>query len=218
MKKKKILKDARDCEKLVDYSGTFDHKFYRNYLDCLEKSINFRNECTTDPLAKAEEKNYDDSIYDCYKLCMKVDQNKYNWVEAQNSKNFELSTKKLSLLRMKTYAENGNFSDIENTITKVTLKKLGLTPLNIAEIYFEYKQYDKAVEYIKQITEADYFDYKIDMLQFMEKYEDALEIIISDKNKDVERMKQACDDILAKRPDLKKKLDELCLQYKVNLS
>lgn len=149
---------------------------------------------------------------------MKVDQNKYNWVEAQNSKNFELSTKKLSLLRMKTYAENGNFSDIENTITKVTLKKLGLTPLNIAEIYFEYKQYDKAVEYIKQITEADYFDYKIDMLQFMEKYEDALEIIISDKNKDVERMKQACDDILAKRPDLKKKLDELCLQYKVNLS
>ena len=216
--KKKILKDARDCEKLVDYSGTFDHKFYRNYLDCLEKSINFRNECTTDPLAKAEEKNYDDSIYDCYKLCMKVDQNKYNWVEAQNSKNFELSTKKLSLLRMKTYAENGNYSDIENTITKVTLKKLGLTPLNIAEIYFEFKQYDKAVEYIKQITEADYFDYKIDMLQFMEKYEDALEIIISDKNKDVERMKQACDDILAKRPDLKKKLDELCLQYKVNLS
>ena len=94
---------------------------------------------------------------------------------------------------------------------------MGLTPLNVAEIYFEFKEYDRAVEYIKQIVDADYFDYKIDMLQYMEKYEDALEAIISDKNKDAEKMKQLVDEIIIKRPDLKKRVEDLCLQYKVNL-
>ena len=73
------------------------------------------------------------------------------------------------------------------------------------------------MEYIKQITDADYFDYKVDMLKYMEKYEDALEVIISDKNKDTERMKTLVESIEKKRPDLKKKVEDLCLQYKVNL-
>ena len=60
--------------------------------------------------------------------------------------------------------------------------------------------------------------YKIDVLQYMEKYEDALEIIISDKNKDAEKMKQLVEEIVTKRPDLKKRVEDLCLQYKVNLS
>lgn len=68
-----------------------------------------------------------------------------------------------------------------------------------------------------QIFDNDYFDYKVDMLQYMEKYEDALEVIISDKNKDPEKMKQLVDEIQTKRPDLKKKVEDLCLQYKVNL-
>ncbi len=55
------------------------------------------------------------------------------------------------------------------------------------------------------------------MLQYMEKYEDALEVIISDKNKDPERMKQLVEEIQTKRPDLKKRVEDLCLQYKVNL-
>ena len=139
-------------------------------------------------------------------------------VDSQNNKNFDLANKKLTLLKFRTYAEKGKFDEIENTINKLTLKRLGLTPLNIAEIYLDFNKYDKAVEYIKQIVENDYFDYKVDMLQYMEKYEDALEVIISDKYKDAEKMKQLVDEILTKRPDLKKKMEDLCLQYKVNLS
>ena len=138
-------------------------------------------------------------------------------IESQNKKNFELSDKKLTLLKFRTYAEKRKFDEIENIISKLTLKKLGLSALNIAEIYLEYNKYDKAVEYIKQILDNDYFDYKVDMLQFMEKYEDALEVIISDKYKDAEKMKQLVDEIESKRPDLKKKVEDLCLQYKVNL-
>jgi tetratricopeptide (TPR) repeat protein len=142
---------------------------------------------------------------------------KTNMIESQNSKNFDLGSKKLMLLKFRTYAERGQFEEIENSINKSTLKKLGLTPLNIAEIYLEHNKYDKAVEYIKQITDNDYFDYKIDMLQYMEKYEVALEIIFNDKNKDTEKLKQYLDEIQTKRPDLKKKVEDLCLQYKINL-
>ena len=215
--KKKYVKLAKDCEKNLD--STFDHKFYRNYLDCLEKSITFKNDCISQNNESNEQENnlkFDNSIYDCYKLG--IINGKENMIESQNKKSFDLSDKKLTLLKLRTYAERGKFDDIENLISKLTLKKMGLTPLNIAEIYLEYNKYDKAVDYIKQITDNDYFDYKIDMMQYMEKYEDALEIIISDKNKDAEKMKQLVEEIETKRPDLKKKVEDLCLQYKVNLS
>jgi hypothetical protein len=213
--KKKYVKLAKDYEKALD--SNFDHKFYRYYLDNLEKSITFKNECISNNEKDAQntDSNYDDSIYDCYKLG--IINGKSNMIESQNTKNFDLGSKKLTLLKFRTFAERGQFDEIENLINRLTLKKLGLTPLNIAEIYMEYNRYDKAVEYIKQIFDNEYFDYKVDMLQYMEKYEDALEVIISDKNKDPEKMKQLTDEILTKRPDLKKKVEDLCLQYKVNL-
>ena len=214
--KKKYVKLAKECEKSLD--STFDHKFYKNYLDNLEKSISFKNECISQNSESQQENklNFDDSIYDCYKLG--IINGKENMIESQNKKNFELSDKKLTLLKFRTYAEKGKFDEFENLITKFTLKKLGLSPLNIAEIYLEFNKYDKAVEYIKQIIDNDYFYYKVDMLQYMEKYEDALEVIISDKNRDAEKIKQLVDEIVIKRPDLKKKVEDLCLQYKVNLS
>ena len=49
--------------------SNFDHKFYRNYLDNLEKSITFKNDCISQNTDKdAQNSNYDESIYDCYKL------------------------------------------------------------------------------------------------------------------------------------------------------
>ena len=225
--KKKYVKMAKDIEK--DETGV-EHKFYRNYLECLEKSINFKNDCaknnnnitTNDSEGEKKEINneidldkYDDSIYDCYKLG--IINGKEAMIDTQNSKNFFIGNKKLTLIKFRAYAQQQKFDEIENTINKFTLKKLGLSALNIAEIYMEYKNYDKAVEYIKQITDNDYFEYKIDMLRYMEKYEEALEVIISDKNKDPDKMKILVENIEKKRPDLKKKVEDLCLQYKVNL-
>ena len=216
--KKKYVKMAKDIEK--DETGV-EHKFYRNYLECLEKSINFKNECIKNSANTEEEKNdidvdkYDDSIYDCYKLG--IMNGKETMIESQNSKNFLLGNKKLTLIKFRTYAEQGKFEEIENIINKFTMKKLGVTAINMAEIYMEFNKYDKAVEYIKQINDVDYFDYKVDMMLFMEKYEDALEVIISDKYKEPEKVKKLIDNIEKKRPDLKKKVEDLCLQYKVNL-
>ena len=213
--KKKYVKMAKEIEK--DETGV-EHKFYRNYLECLEKSINFKKECAKNTENENNEidiDKYDDSIYDCYKLG--ILNGKENMIESQNSKNFLVGNKKLTLIKFRAYAEKNKFDEIENIINKFTLKKLGLSPINMAEIYMEYNKYDKAVEYIKQITDNDYFDYKVDMLKYMEKYEDALEVIISDKYKDPEKMKIMVESIEKKRPDLKKKVEDLCLQYKVNL-
>jgi tetratricopeptide (TPR) repeat protein len=115
------------------------------------------------------------------------------------------------ILRLRAYAEMNRFDAIDNVLKGNTLKKLNLTPLNLAELYVDYKKYDKAVEYIKQITESDYFDYKIEMLKYMEKYSDALECIISDK--DCDRKDMLVNDILAKKPDLRTKADGLFAEY-----
>ena len=57
------------------------------------------------------------------------------------------------------------------------------------------------------ITDEDYFDYKVEMLKYIEKYSDALEVIISDK--DCENKAMLVNDILNRSPDL----DELIAQY-----
>ena len=100
---------------------------------------------------------------------------------------------------------------MEDTIKKYTLKKMGLSPINVAEIYYEFNEYDKAVEYIKQIKDGQFFNYKIEMLKAMDKYVDALEIIISES--DVEKMTFMINEILKKRPDLTKKSEELFGKY-----
>ena len=132
-------------------------------------------------------------------------------MQKKKIKTYDISPKKYMILRLRTYAEMNKFDAIDNVLNGTTLKKLNLTPLNMAELYVDYKKYDKAVEYIKQINEPDYFDYKIEMLKYMEKYADALECIITDK--DCDRKDMLVNDILAKKPDLKTRADELFAKY-----
>ena len=160
-------------------------------------------------IKKTDLNSFDNSIYDCFMLGVKAD--KYDWIESQNKKIFEMGNKKLSYLRLKGFAESGKMVLIDETIKKYTLKKMGLSPLNVAELYMEYKEYDKAVEYIKQIKDGQFFNYKIDMLKYMEKYVDALEAIISDK--DYDKNIFMINEILNKRPDLKQKANELFNKY-----
>ena len=48
------------------------------------------------------------------------------------------------------------------------MKTANLTYLNFSEICVDFKFNDMAAEFIKKITEEDYFDYRIDMLKFIE--------------------------------------------------
>ena len=55
----------------------------------------------------------------------------------------------------------------------------------------------------------------VDLLKVMEKYHDALEVIIS--SKDNENMQFMVNDILKKKPHLKRVAEKFCDTYKVSL-
>jgi archaellum biogenesis ATPase FlaH len=122
----------------------------------------------------------------------------------------------MTLMRFRSLAENGKIVLIEDIIKNSSLKKLSITPINMADFYFEFKNYDLATKYVKLITHQEYFDYKIEMLKYMEKYEDLLEVAISSKNLD--KIPDIINDVLKRKPELQNKVDELCKNYKINLS
>ena len=91
-----------------------------------------------------------------------------------------------------------------------------ITILNAVEIFYKFKGYNEAATYIKYLTDPFYFEYKIDMLRFMDKPEIALEVIISDKN--VENLTDFVKEIIAKKPKLLRKAKELADKNKVILN
>ena len=213
LERRKCVKKAKQLldNKLIT-TPNFNYKFYKNYLNDLDGSLDFKSNCMEKKIniiKKTDLNSFDNSVYDCFMLGVKAD--KYEWIESQNKKIFEMGNKKLSYLRLKGFAEAGKMALIDETIKKYSLKKMGLSPLIVAELFMEYKDYDKAVEYIKQIKEGQFFNYKIDMLKHMEKYVDALEAIISDK--DYDKNIFMINEILNKRPDLKQKANELFNKY-----
>ena len=208
--RKEALEKVKENQKILEKKpGDFDYKFYRNYVSDLENSLKLKAKCLEKGyIQTTDTAPFDNSVYDCFKAIIEKGENDIS--ESEN-KIYDISPKKYMILRLRAYAGMNRFDAIDNVLKGNTLKKLNLTPLNLAELYVDYKKYDKAVEYIKQITESDYFDYKIEMLKYMEKYADALECIISDK--DCDRKDMLVNDILAKKPDLRSKADELFAKF-----
>ena len=213
--KRKHLKLAKEYQKKLD-KNHINNKFYTTYLTELGNSIKFKRGCMESDrniIPKSYIQPFDNSIYDCYKLGVK--NNKFDWIEGQN-KNYDLNDKKMTIMRFRTMAENNKIELIEEIIKTSSLKRLGITAINMADLYFDFKQYDLVVKYLKLITHPDYFEYKIEMLKYMEKYEDAIEVAISSKNMD--KIPYVVNDILKRKPDLQKLVEDLCVKYKVNLS
>ena len=123
------------------------------------------------------------------------------------------SQKKISVLRLKTYAELNQPDAIKMLVNN--MKNFNLSYMNFADICTDYKLIDLAIEYIKKINHEELFDYKLAMFKYLEKYPEALEAIISYKSFD--KKKESVDEILSKFPEFKFKVEELCVKYKVNL-
>ena len=191
----------------------FDYKFYKTYVTDLENSLIFKRDCLKENIIqKSDLSSIDNSVYDCYKIAIKKDEGKYGFVEKINNKHFCLNQKKLSILRLYCYGELNALPAVSILLEKNTLKKLCLSPINLAELYVDFKDYKQAVEFIKQIKERDYFEYKTKILLYIEKFEDTLEIYFSEGDFDDNRGK--IQDILKKKPELQGKVKELCEKYK----
>ena len=216
----KLLSERKNIieNKLKQYlnkikSPEFDYSYYKDYLNSLEKSLSFKAKIIEkDFISKNDIGTFDNSIYDCYKILIKKEDN--NFAQDENKK-FKLSDKNYNLLRFRCYAEMNRFDAIDNVLekNKNNLKKLNLLPYDLAELFYDFQDYDKATKYIKQIIEPEVFNYKIEMLKKMGKYEDAVEIIIADET--CENKIELVNEILNKRPDLKPKCDVLFQKYKV---
>ena len=212
--RKKFTYLAKENEKNI-VKNNINKKFYKLYLEELDNSLKFKKLCMDNERGIIKSnyiESFDNSVYDCYKLGIKDVQ--YNWIEKQN-KDYGLSPKKMMLMRIRALANEGKMDIVDKMLKDSSLKKLNLTPLNVAEFYMEFNQNDKAVPFIKLMNDSDYFDYKVDMLMYMEKYADALEVVISGKS---DRMIDFVNDILRRKPELQSYVKDLCQKYKVSLN
>ena len=214
--RKKIISLAKETEKLITnaINPNFEHKFYKNYLDNLSHDINFKNEIMKlnneqkdkNILKNTDEISFDISLYDTYKFGVRG--GVYDWIENQNKK-FNFCHEGMTIMRCLSYGEINKLIAIEALLNKYNnnVKKVGISHLNLAEIFFKFKDYKRAEDNIKLINDSFYLGYRVDMLEFMDKYETALEIVIADKN-NINR-NNLINDILNRKPELKEKADEL---------
>ena len=214
--RKEFLSLARKNQKLIDINinPNFDHKFYKNYLDSLEANLKFKLESQSF-MTNSDDTSFDISIYDTYKICLN-DKKNYNIVKSKNA-DFDLSYEGVSMIRFYSLAEKGDFDSIDEILKNNynNLKKYNLSFLNMAEIYLKFNQYDKAVKVIRFLIEPFYIQYKLDMMKFMNKYEDALEIIITDKNIDINYMNHILKELIFIKPNLLQKATDLASKYKI---
>ena len=193
----------------------YDIKFYEEYLNDVERSVKFKKDLLDDEVIRQTDvSTFDNSIYDCFKALIK--NNRPGDVETKNQKFFKLSQKKVSILKIKTFAEMQKMQEIlEIANTPAKFKSSQLSYVNFSELFMELKDKDRAAEMIKKITEPDYFDYKIEMLKYIEKFEDALEVAIKEKGVDSDKKEMLIREILSKNPGLKGRADQLLSENNV---
>ena len=199
--RKKFIEEANEYVKEMKGQPNFD--FYKNYLKDLKYSLKFKKLCIDkDFIASNDISPFDNSIFDCYKLGINKEKD-FKIIEEGN-KQFDIGKKKLTYIKFKRWAETGKFEKIDNEINNSSYKKLDITPLIVAKILFNVKNYDKATKYIKDVTELNDFDEKIKLLKKMNKYEDAVDIIM--KERKIEK-DEYLNGILREKPELKGFID-----------
>ena len=221
-KRKEILNKARDCLKLIHSSKypNVEIRFYKNYIENLENNLRMKTNIENMEiiLEQNEELSFDSSIYDVYKIILNGKKNDKSFsLEKYKDKYFGFSQEGMNMMKLMMLCENNRFDEVSKILKKYINynKKFSLTNLNVADIYFKFKKYDKAIEYIKNITDPQYINYKINLLIYTDNFDTALEIIFSDKK--IKDKGNFLKFILIKKPDLKSKVDELCEKYKVNI-
>ena len=190
----------------------FDSK-YKYYIDNLENSINFKKSCIEENIIHYTDKMpYNKTVYDC--IFKGTKKEKFNLIEGQ-IKNLDFSYRKAYIIRFRSYLEMNRPDAIDSQLEKTSLKKLGLTPMDMGEIYYDYKFYNKAAEYLLQVKENAYFPYIIDLLRSIGKNKEALEVVMAAK--ELENKKILVNEIILKEPELKNYVNELCVKYKISL-
>ena len=208
------LENAKSTLKKLLDKDKEEWKFYQSYLNDLEHSIYFKKECMEENYIKPTDTgSFDRPVMTFYSEMISVD--KYGFVEGKNKQWFDISSKKLSTLRMKAYSENQNIEAIK--VLNIKLKVPQSCYISFAEICIDNKLNDLVYDFLKKANNEDeeILEYKLSLLKHIEKYVDAAEMVIS--NDDCERKEQFIDDLRSRDPSIEPKIREFCARYKVNL-
>ena len=186
-------------------------------MESLENNIKIKNDSKNkNIISNPDYTSFDISIYDFYKIGItKIIDEKDNTIEKYN-KSFGLSQEAMGMMKLMTLLEQKRIRDVEAILNKYNnnVKKIGLTNLNAAEIFYKFKNYRKAFEFIKLIKEPKYTDYKINMLEYINDFKGVLEVIISDKT--IVNMTELVENFINKKPELLNIANELYEKYKIN--
>lgn len=92
------LRDAKTCLKNLESNKEFDFKFYKTYLEDIEKSLFFKRDLLYENLIKQSDiTTFDNSVFDCYKNLIK--QEKMPLVEQKNKQYFEVYIIQLNFIK-----------------------------------------------------------------------------------------------------------------------
>ncbi len=84
------LREAKNCIKNLEGNKEFDWKFYKTYIEDIERSLFFKRDLIYENLIKQSDiTTFDNSIFDCYRNLIK--QEKMPLVEAKNKQYFEVN-------------------------------------------------------------------------------------------------------------------------------
>jgi len=213
--RKNILDYCRVVSKQTEEESNYYREFTKNYVKYLQHALEFKKLCKDQKkflIHYTETEPYSVSVYDCFKNGFK--KNEENFIESEN-KALKYSNKKLYMLKIRAYLEENALQKVNALLEKVPIKKMGVTHLQLGEIYYDYKYYDKAAESLVLEKDEYYFSYILGLLKEMNKNKEALEVIIKSKT-DINKLAMV-NDILKKEPRFKNHVEELCAKYKVNL-
>ena len=178
--REEILQKIKDFK--FDKGDKNEKKFYENYISDLESSLKFKKECIEKGIfGKNDTTNFDNSIFDCFQ---KAIPNDLEWVEKANKNNYKLSNRKITIMKFNELLKNGKFSEVESIIEKKGIKKLEISYIKIAMMFFNYGQKEKAIEFARKETSDNTLEEKIDFLIKLEQYEEAAELALKVKDND----------------------------------
>ena len=174
--REEILKKLKNCK-----PEKFDKKFYDNYISDLESSLKFKKECIDKGIFdKNDTTNFDNSIFDCFEKAITKE---YDWIKKENNNNFKLSTRKITILRLKELFKAKKFDEIDK-ILEGGVKKLEISYIKVAMMFLEHGKKEKAVEYALKENNDNLLEEKINLLIKLEKYEEAAEAALKIKDLD----------------------------------
>ncbi len=176
--REEILKQLKSYK----FEKSDNKKFFENYISDLESSLKFKKECLEKGIyTKNDTTNFDNSIFDCFEKAIPTE---FDWVLKQNHNYFKLSNRKITILRFKQLFKNKKIDEIENIINKEGIKKLDISYVKIAKMFFDNGNRDKALEYAQKENNELLVEEKVDILIKLEKYIEAAEAALKIKDRD----------------------------------